>query len=137
MVKISLGGDIQCKGVQTAAMRRKYGGLRFDEYLGAIAPLLRDSDYVIANLETPVCPSQPLNESGVRFNAPVELLDAIKAAGINFVSTANNHCLDCGAEGVRETIHALDAAGLQHAGTYLSPQDADQIFTSQLSTLQT
>jgi poly-gamma-glutamate synthesis protein (capsule biosynthesis protein) len=41
----------------------------------------------------------------------------VKAFGFDLVSRANNHALDWGLEGLRETTRLLDEAGLVHAGT--------------------
>ncbi len=82
-----------------------------------------DDDLTIANLEVPVCDSRPI--SGYpRFNAHSELTEAVKNAGIELVSLANNHAYDQTADGVRGTIDAVSRAGLMHAGTGLTPNEA-------------
>src|SRR5206468_3202072 len=40
-----------------------------------------------------------------------------KTLGFDLLARANNHTLDWGVEGMRETDRALDEAGLVHAGT--------------------
>jgi poly-gamma-glutamate synthesis protein (capsule biosynthesis protein) len=52
-----------------------------------------------------------------RFNAHPLWADAIVASGIDIVTTANNHALDRGSNGVDATLDVLDAVGLAHAGT--------------------
>lgn len=47
---------------------------------------------------------------------PAEVSTALKNAGFNMVSLANNHTLDYGADGLAQTIEALDAVGIQHVG---------------------
>jgi len=51
------------------------------------------------------------------FNYPPALLDALAAAGVDVVSTANNHALDRRALGVDMTVDALAARGIAFAGT--------------------
>ena len=68
-------------------------------------------------METPVAGGWKIQKNGF-VNAPDEFLDAISSVGIRCVSTANNHCLDRGMDGLRSTIHALDNAGIGHCGTY-------------------
>ena len=82
-----------------------------------------DDDLTIANLEVPICDKLPI--SGYpRFNAHSELTEAVKAAGIELVSLANNHAYDQAADGVRGTIDAVNQAGLMHNGTGLTPSEA-------------
>lgn len=52
-----------------------------------------------------------------KFNAHPQLLTDIKNSGFDVVSTANNHALDRGVEGVGATINELDAIGLPFTGT--------------------
>ncbi|WUT07279.1 CapA family protein [Streptomyces sp. NBC_00704] len=49
--------------------------------------------------------------------APPEIAAALAATGYDSCSTASPHSLDAGADGVRRTLDALDAAGVRHAGT--------------------
>src|SRR5690606_37226163 len=52
--------------------------------------------------------------------APPENLEALARAGFAAVSLAGNHVADCGAEGVADTIDALDRLGIAHAGAGLT-----------------
>ncbi|MDP8932094.1 MAG: CapA family protein [Actinomycetota bacterium] len=87
-----------------------------------IAPLLADADLVVANLEGPVTTlDQPRAklELGRRrwwYRALPESLPALADAGIHLVSLANNHVLDYGPVGLRDTTEALDQAGIAHCG---------------------
>jgi poly-gamma-glutamate synthesis protein (capsule biosynthesis protein) len=47
-----------------------------------------------------------------------EIVDALAGAGYDECSTASNHSLDDGTDGLVRTLDALDAAGIGHAGTY-------------------
>ncbi len=51
------------------------------------------------------------------FNAHPSLASDLTASGVDVVSTANNHALDRGSEGIDRTLAALDAAKLAHTGT--------------------
>jgi poly-gamma-glutamate capsule biosynthesis protein CapA/YwtB (metallophosphatase superfamily) len=48
--------------------------------------------------------------------APPEVAADLKALGFDLLSLANNHSMDWGIEGLRETSLRLDEAGLVHAG---------------------
>lgn len=123
MIKISFLGDIMCQKELVEAYRTK-DGFDFSDVFEHISPLLKQSDYVIGNLETPVSiDNSKLVDSKYEFNAPIEFAQAIREAGINFVSTANNHCLDRGLVGLESTIESLDKVGLAHSGTFLDKED--------------
>ena len=53
-------------------------------------------------------------------NFPDEFADAVKAAGFDLVTTANNHLLDMGEAGVDRTIRVLKVKGLSFTGSYLN-----------------
>ncbi len=50
-----------------------------------------------------------------------------RAARIDFVSLANNHCLDFKQAGLAETQHALAAAGIAYAGVGWPAQAASPV----------
>lgn len=87
--------------------------------------LFQEYDQIIANLETPVCSSND-NVSGEAFcfNMPIQFLQEIKKSGIEVLLTANNHCLDQGIKGLRETILNLNKLELKHVGTHLKKEDS-------------
>lgn len=107
-----LGGD-----AQETLDRRGYAYA-----VEGIAPLLADADMVVANLEGPVTTLDqrvPKRDQGRRrwwYRALPESLAALADVGIRLVSLANNHVLDYGVSGLRDTIEALDAAGIAHCG---------------------
>lgn len=95
---------------------------------------LFESDICCANLETPVVPSvvasfvpKSILKAPALNNTP-EVFDLMykEGKGINFFSTANNHCLDMGEEGLIETLEFLDKKGCQHVGTANSEQQRDE-----------
>lgn len=59
----------------------------------------------------------------VSLNFPDEFAQAVKAAGFDLVSTANNHVLDKGVEGAVRTLDVLDKIGLDHTGSYRSASE--------------
>ena len=62
------------------------------------------------------------SKSHLSFNAPDEYVDAILDAGINLISTANNHTYDRGYDGLERTIRVLEQKGLPYIGTSLPGQ---------------
>lgn len=89
-----------------------------------VKPLLDDSDYVVGSFETTLAGAKAgYTKTAISFNTPDELLPALKAAGFDMLTTANNHCLDRGEEGLRRTILKIKDAGLDYTGTRLSEKE--------------
>jgi len=80
-------------------------------------------------LETPLAGKEAGYTHGLfSFNAPEEFADAIKKAGICLVSTANNHCMDRGIEGMYCTLQILDKKNIGHTGTFLREKGRENAF---------
>ena len=66
-------------------------------------------------------------------NTPDSFLDAIKDAGIGFLQTCNNHCLDRGVDGIVATLENLDKRGIDHYGTYLTREDSERVYVKEIA----
>ncbi|MFK0249152.1 CapA family protein [Amycolatopsis azurea] len=86
--------------------------------------LLRGGDLTIGNLEVPLTGSGVRAEKLVTMRAPASGAGELAALGFDLVSLATNHALDFGVEGMRDTMRALDAAGVRHAGAGETIADA-------------
>ncbi len=130
MVKISYVGDVMCDAgmSETLPIYKTEGKYNFTSVFSHISSLLKKSDYVLANLETPISfRGEKLTNHPWQFCSAYEFAEAVRNAGIDYVSTANNHCLDRGIAGLDSTIMALDHIGLEHSGTYISSSDRKQV----------
>lgn len=83
---------------------------------------LDKADLTYVNLEGPVAPDVGPPSGFPRFNFPEKLIPALKEGGFDVVSIANNHSLDKGAKGVRNTIENLKKYELSYTGTISSQQ---------------
>lgn len=125
--RITFLGDITCDRPLLEASRIRPGEYDFTKVFSAVRELLSESDYTVANLETVFGGSASDYKSEFfLLNCPDQMARAIRDAGITFVTTANNHCLDQGIDGLVRTINLLDAVGIAHAGTYVD-QDSRSI----------
>ncbi len=116
-LKISLIGDLMSNYLQIP-LALKYGyGCVFEHVYGEFD----DCDLLIANLETPISKNDKLYASQkYSFCAPAEFVAAIKKLSKKTVLlTANNHCLDRGIDGLKETIRILDEEAILHTGTQI------------------
>ena len=123
-IKITFLGDITCDRPLLAASKNTAGEYDFSGVFSEVGPFLSASDYVVANFET-VCAGSNDDYSNEFFlyNTPDDIIPAIKNAGIDFVTTANNHCLDQGVNGLKRTIRLLDKYNVGHTGTFASPEE--------------
>lgn len=73
-------------------------------------------DLRLVNLETSVTTSDACLPKGINYRMPPVNIGCLTAAGIDCCVLANNHVLDWGEAGLRETLATLEAAGIAHAG---------------------
>jgi poly-gamma-glutamate synthesis protein (capsule biosynthesis protein) len=109
-----------------------------------VAPLLSRADITYANLEGPCAEGTtttgPAHDPGKvfdnhvytsypQFNYHPSLIPALKEAGFDVVSTANNHAMDRRSLGADKTIDNLRAAGLPFTGTRRSNEPDGALFS--------
>ena len=83
---------------------------------GSISSTLSAADLAMVNLETAVTTRGTPEPKRFHFRAPASTYDAVKAAGIDVTSIANNHALDYGRVGLADTVDAAKAAGVPAVG---------------------
>ncbi|MCY1018224.1 CapA family protein [Pyxidicoccus sp. MSG2] len=86
-----------------------------------VRPLLEDADLTFANLEGPLCDGGKTTKCRSKgncyaFRSPTAYGVPLKEAGVDVVSTANNHSGDFGELCRRETESTLDALGIPWSG---------------------
>ena len=83
---------------------------------GPIAGQLRAADFAMVNLESAVTTRGQPQPKKYLFRAPTAAYEALKGAGIDLVSLANNHALDYGQTGLLDTLASARAAGMPVVG---------------------
>lgn len=106
------------------AQARGETGYDFGEILAAIAPDVRQADLAICELETPLAPPSGPFSGWPDFDAPPQVLAALKNDGYDSCTTASNHSLDQGFPGIVRTLDELNTAGLKHTGSARSAREA-------------
>ncbi|HXV94162.1 MAG TPA: CapA family protein [Pseudonocardia sp.] len=99
-------------------------GYDFSGVLAPVAPLIGAADLAICHLETPVAEPGGPYAGYPSFNVQPQILDALAGAGYDTCSTASNHSLDRGFDGLVRTLDALDARGMGHTGTFRSEAES-------------
>ena len=106
---------------------RPDGSYDFRLHFAQIKDILENADYTIMNLETTVGMVGDLPYSGYpRFNTPEALLDALRDAGVDFLTLANNHILDRGIEGLKMTADKVEERGFDFGGVNRSPEGGQE-----------
>ncbi len=71
-------------------------------------------ELTIANLECTLSDTRLHSNSRFYFRSPAAFAQVLVAGGVDFVTTANNHTLDFGKQGVEDTCAALEAVELPY-----------------------
>ncbi|MBB3128911.1 poly-gamma-glutamate synthesis protein (capsule biosynthesis protein) [Paenibacillus rhizosphaerae] len=112
-IRIHFVGDMIFSGKVETLLESKGYSYPFT-YLG---DLFKKDDLTLGNLETPVTTRGvgAKNKTYV-FKSSPKALDALRAAGMDAVTLANNHILDQGEEGLLDTVTHLGASGIKYVG---------------------
>ncbi len=101
-----------------AAYNKKTKKYEYDECFSKIKPILSDADVTLGNLEVTLG-VKPY--SGYpQFSSPPSYASAIKNAGVDILTTSNNHSCDKRKKGVERTIKILDSLNIGHTGTFIN-----------------
>jgi len=123
VTRVLLAGDIMLSRYVAIVARRK-GDPGWP--LHDVSELLASADIAFANLESPFSDRGRVVDKGMLFKAEPEMIQSLQRAGIDIVSTANNHARDCGGYGVEYTLEWLRQHGIAAAGTGLTAEAARQ-----------
>lgn len=115
VVRLVAGGDVMLgRGVKQAILRH---GPHYP--LAPVADLMRGADVALINLECALTASSTRWQGAPKafyFGGPPSAIETLTSAGVDLVSLANNHALDFGVAGLRDTLRALHGHGIHAAG---------------------
>lgn len=134
-IKIAYVGDlILLKDQVIKAYDREKKRYDFDRMFDHVKPYFSDADLSVGVFEGPVAgeevgytTSNFGDGNALYLNFPDEFAAAVKNAGIDLVTTANNHLLDRGLQGAMRTLDVLDDVGLMHTGSYRDQEEKDRL----------
>lgn len=92
------------------------GTYDFDASFKYLKEDIEEADFAVVNFETALFEGAPTGFP--TFLTPKEFATAIKHAGFDMVTNANNHALDQKQAGIDFTLDELDRVGLDHLGSY-------------------
>ena len=127
-VTLAFGGDVHFEGAIESRLAANPATA-----LGPIAGVLRRADLAVVNLETAITERGTPAPKDFTFRAPPRALAALKEAGVDVASMANNHGLDFGVVGMRDSMAAAKAAKFPVVGV---GRDADEAYRAHLVTVK-
>ncbi|MFE6698751.1 CapA family protein [Streptomyces sp. NPDC057718] len=110
--------------IDQAAADAGGAGYDFAPMLAGVAPVVSGADLAFCHMETVYGKEGGPYTGYPSFKSPPEVAAALRTTGFDSCSTASNHTLDDGAEGVSRTLGALDEAGVRHAGSARTAAEA-------------
>lgn len=121
-MRILITGDF-CPQNRVAKLIEKE---KYDEVFGEILPYTNSADLSIINLEAPVVEhdAKGIDKCGPCLRCTSKSVDAIKYAGFNVVTLANNHFYDYGEVGVADTLQTCSEKGIVTVGGGKNLQEA-------------
>ena len=100
-VTLGFAGDVHFEGDLAALLRRPRTALR------PVAATLRRPDLMMLNLETALTRRGSPEPKRFTFRSSPRALRVLDRAGVDVVSLANNHAVDYGRVGLRDTLRAV------------------------------
>lgn len=115
--RIMANGDLLYHDIIYISAKKSDGTYDFHDNFEYVKPWLKQADLVLGDFEGTVNKDHYLAGYPL-FNAPGEVMDAIKDAGYQVLDLAHNHILDSQIEGVVSTVDAIEKAGMTPVGVY-------------------
>lgn len=115
--RIMANGDLLYHDIIYISSKKSDGTYDFHDNFEYVKPWLKQADLVLGDFEGTVNKDHYLAGYPL-FNAPGEVMDAIKDAGYQVLDLAHNHILDSQIEGVVSTADAIEKAGMTPVGVY-------------------
>ncbi len=90
----------------------------FDPMFAALRPMIEAADLAVCHEEVPFAAPGAAYQSYPVFAAPPEIATWIGSMGWDLCTTASNHSVDQGYDGLVRTANLLERAGVGHVGTF-------------------
>ncbi len=100
------------------------GVMDYRPLLADLRPVVSRADLAICHMETPLAPPGGPFYSYPVFSVPPAIVPALKWEGYDACTTASNHSIDQGFDGLVRTLRDFDKAGIAHAGTAETRQES-------------
>ena len=118
-IHIKATGDLNVTDLVVSSGKAKFGD--YYDYTNAfldVAPLLSDADLTLMNFEG-ILVGPPYGTETA--SAPVELVQALDAAGVDILQMANSYSIHKGMIGLTQTLNNIRSAGIEPVGAFATP----------------
>ena len=119
-LKITAAGDCTFGGEVGSKGRRRFVDLvnkeGFDYFFDDVRQVFEDDDLTIVNLEGPLTKAEKSSKHGFVFKGEPEYVNILAGSSVELCNLANNHTMDYGKAGLRDTVNVLDANGIGFCG---------------------
>ena len=119
---IAVGDVMLSRSVDSAIKRHgdyKYPFLKTTD-------LLKSADITFGNLETAITPGRQVVSGEMMFRSDPEVVEGLNLAGFDILSLANNHSMNFGQQGIKDTFQYLNEAGIEYIGAGNDKAEARQ-----------
>ncbi len=131
--RIMAHGDLLYHDIIYMSARSADGKYDFTENFEFVKSWIEKADLAIADFEGTISPNHKLGGYPL-FNAPPEVVSAIKNAGYDVVDLAHNHILDSGLEGLISTDKIFRENGINTVGVFAEkPRSQSQILVKNVN----
>lgn len=120
---ISSQGDLLMHKPVFDTCRQSDGTYDFESIFRYMKEYSAAYDYAAINLETTFGGDGYPYQGNPTFNCPDPLADSVADAGYDMLLTANNHCSDTTASGIKRTLEVVREKGLATLGTQLNDEE--------------
>ena len=124
-VEVVVTGDVLLHpGLWAQAEADGRGELDFGPLVEGLRPFTEEADLAICDMETPLAEPDGPFTGYPAFEVPPQIVPALADIGYDACTTATNHVVDAGTEGLERTLDVLDDAGIASTGSYRTAEEA-------------
>jgi poly-gamma-glutamate synthesis protein (capsule biosynthesis protein) len=131
-ISVLVAGDYSPKD----RVAKKIDNSEYEYLFGSVKQVTAAMDYSIVNFETTIVEgidATPIEKCGPNLFCSSKAIDAIKYAGFNCVTLANNHFADFGDFGVKQSLDLLKEKQIDYVGGGMSIYDAVRILYKKIN----
>lgn len=110
------GGDLNVTD-KAVSSGTAISGFDYTQTFLDVAPVLAGGDLTSVNLEGSLY-GEPYGSKN--HSAPIQMMQALQAAGVDLIQTANSYAVVNGISGLQQTISGIQSAGMIPVGTFSS-----------------
>jgi poly-gamma-glutamate synthesis protein (capsule biosynthesis protein) len=125
---MAFAGDVHFSGRVRARLDRDPATV-----FAQAAPVLRRADLTMVNLETAITTAGVQQNKEFTFRAPPSAFTALRDAGVDVATMANNHGADYGTPGLRDSLAAIRASRFPVVGIGANDTQAYAPYTTTLN----